>query len=96
MTAQPVLYGRSKDRDFIMVVQASGTITTLRLRDIKRIEGGDTRCRVWYHQNTGMVQINLLEGADPFRVRCEGLQEAIELQDCVLIDQYFAPRKKPI
>ncbi|GEM46342.1 hypothetical protein [Deinococcus cellulosilyticus] len=94
MPAQTVARSRVKDRDFILVVKHDGSITTLRLRDIAWIDGDDTRCRVTFQQEGLQLQVHLREGADAFRLRCEGLKEAIDLGDCVLINQHFAPQSR--
>lgn len=84
------------NRDHIMVVTQQQNITTLRLRDVLQITGHHIQgqavvtCRKELEETRVVIQ----ENAPEFLQRCKGLLEALTLEDCVLINQHYCPKRQ--
>lgn len=83
------------ERDFIMIVTPEGQVQTLRLRDILRVQSDYQmgQCRVMYQNGTHQRMVVVLEPASEFQQRCKGLQQALECEDCMLIEQFYTPKR---
>ena len=84
------------NRDHIMVVTHEQNITTLRLRDLLHVAAHYTHGHtvVTYHKGNMEAKMIIQEYVSVFLGRCEGLLEALKLEDCVLINQHYCPKRQ--
>ncbi|GGJ55364.1 hypothetical protein [Deinococcus roseus] len=82
------------NRDHIIVVTQEHHITTLQLRDIFNITPHHQRDHTVVHcrQGGSFSSLVIQEGASVFLGRCQGLLEALRLEDSVLINQHYCPK----
>lgn len=84
------------NRDHIMVITQDQSITTLRLRDLLQVAAfhlpGHTM--VTHRKGNPEARMVIREQASAFLRRCEGLLEALRLDDCVLINEHYCPKRQ--